>query len=154
MKGAQGGEAGGGARGFSLCCSVDFAPQPRVPQWARQPRAAAADLWVTQCKGHAINTRQALVTSTLILGLAGVWGPETRSVRWDHGDVRTGQGQGSGKRGVSGGLTREPRSLGSCESSAGRPAQLAARAPFIPLVPWAGRGNGLPRGGPKEGDSL
>lgn len=110
-------------------------------------RAAAADLWVTQCKGHAINTRQALVTSTLILGLAGVWGPETRSVRRDCGNVRTGQGQGSGKKGVSG-------ALGSCESSAGRPAQLAARAPFVPLVPWAGRGNGLPRGGPKEGNSL
>lgn len=34
---------------------------------------------------------------------------------------------------------------------ASQPAQLAARAPFVPLVPWAGQGNGLPRGGPEKG---
>ena len=136
---------------MSLYFSVDFAPHPCVSQWAGQLRAAAVDLWATQSKGHIVNTRQALVTSTLSLGLAGVWVPETRSVRRDPGDVRTGQGQGSGNRGVSGGLTWESQSLGSCGSSASQPAQLAARAPFVPLVPWAGQGTGLPRGGPEKG---
>ena len=122
-----------------------------MSQWAGQLRATAADLWASQRKGHVVNTRQALVTSTLTLGLAGGWVPETRSVGWDPGDVRTGQGWGSGKKGVSGGLTREPRYLGICGSSASRPAQLAARTPFVTLVPWAGQGNELPRGGPEKG---
>ena len=145
MKGAQGGEEGGGARGLSLYFSVDFAPHPCVSQWAGQLSAAAADLWATQHKGHTVNTRQALVTSTLSLGLAGVWLPETRSVRQDPGDVRTGKGQGSGKKRSRVGSHGSPNPSGAVGAvPASQPAQLAARAPFVPLVPWAGQGNGLP----------